>query len=471
MERYYSDILCQGLRLIYFQADPSGFAEGVQLLEKAVALDEPHAFYFLVRCYGWGDGNVKVNEKRAKKLSKRGIELGSDLCVLGADRMDILKGDIKNAMTGTLEEAFQGVLSMAKNGEPMAQYAIGLFYFWGDMLLNFQKPSKEEFHKYEKENAAQALKWFRLSAEQGCIPAFRNAFNSVRNGVNGVTKDLEEALRWAETMDGKVDMRDYYHSFILEYQSLKRHADAIRWCERGIQDGVSVCAVNLGLVYLYGDRGAAEDDAKALQLFKTAAEAGDEYGSYNAGRCYYHGWGTEIDYNEAFRCFEQALQRGHQNSKRYLAQCYFWGRGTWPDYGRAVQMMEKLIREKQDYPKELMGYCCLHGEGIAAACLGAFWRKPPRQAADKPGCSWEICTTRQLAFPKTSPWRCPAIRRLLPKKSPKPLRLWDATKRPYSENGKERKARQVEQGNPPLLDSHSISVNRASFCVSLLFPI
>ena len=42
MERYYSDILCQGLRLIYFQADPSGFAEGVQLLEKAVALDEPH---------------------------------------------------------------------------------------------------------------------------------------------------------------------------------------------------------------------------------------------------------------------------------------------------------------------------------------------------------------------------------------------------------------------------------------------
>lgn len=366
MERYYSDILCQGLRLIYFQADPSGFAEGVQLLEKAVALDEPHAFYFLARCYGWGDGNVKVNEKRAKKLSKRGIELGSDLCVLGADRMDILKGDIKNAMTGTLEEAFQGVLSMAKNGEPMAQYAIGLFYLWGDMLLNFQKPSKEEFHKYEKENAAQALKWFRLSAEQGCIPAFRNAFNSVRNGVNGVTKDLEEALRWAETMDGKVDMRDYYHSFILEYQSLKRHADAIRWCERGIQDGVSVCAVNLGLVYLYGDRGAAEDDAKALQLFKTAAEAGDEYGSYNAGRCYYHGWGTEIDYNEAFRCFEQALQRGHQNSKRYLAQCYFWGRGTWPDYGRAVQMMEKLIREKQDYPKELMGYCCLHGEGIAA---------------------------------------------------------------------------------------------------------
>ena len=91
MERYYSDTLCQGLRLIYFQSDSSKFAEGVQLLEMATANEEPHAFYFLARCYGWGDGDVTPNERKAKKLSKRGIELGSSLCVLGADRMDILK--------------------------------------------------------------------------------------------------------------------------------------------------------------------------------------------------------------------------------------------------------------------------------------------------------------------------------------------------------------------------------------------
>lgn len=363
MERYYSDILCKGLRLLYFQADPALFAEGVQLLEQAVQKEEPHAFYFLARCYGWGDGNVTVNEKKAKKLSKRGIELGSDLCVLGADRMDILKGDVKNAMTKTLEDAFNGVMSMAREGEPMAQYAVGLFYFWGDMLLNFQKPSKEDFLKCEKENAAQALKWFRLSAAQGCIPSFRNAFNSVRNGVNGVTKDLEEALRWAETMDGRVDMRDYYHSFILEYQNLKRHSDAIRWCERGVRDGVSVCAVDLGLAYLYGERGVAEDDAKALQLFLTAARAGDEYGSYNAGRCYYNGWGCAKDYNQAFRYFDQALKDGHQASKWYLAHCYFWGHGTQVNYETAVRMMNRLISENQNYPKELMGYCCLYGQG------------------------------------------------------------------------------------------------------------
>ena len=122
MRNYYSDTLKEGLRLLYFQAeDSSRYAEGVQLLEQAVANEEPDAFYFLARCYGWGDGNVKDDDRKAKKLSKRGIELGSDLCVLGADRMDILKGDIEKAMTGTLKDAFDGVLAMAEDGEPMAK--------------------------------------------------------------------------------------------------------------------------------------------------------------------------------------------------------------------------------------------------------------------------------------------------------------------------------------------------------------
>lgn len=363
---YYSDTLNEGIHLLYFQSDPSKFPDGVKLLEQAVENEEPHAFYFLARCYGWGDGNVKDDERKAKRLSKRGIELGSSLCVLGADRMDILKGDIERAMTGSLEDAYKDVLAMAENGDPMAQYAIGLFYFWGDMLLHFQKPSREQFAKCEKENAAEALKWFRRSAEQGCIPAFRNAFNSVRNGVNGVEMNLEEALRWAETMDGKVDMRDYYHSFIMEYQKLKRHSDAIRWCEKGVRENLSTCMVDLGLVYLYGDRGAQEDDAKALGLFKMAADRGDEYGCYHVGRCLYNGWGCTKDFAQAFYWFDQARRGGHQACKSFLANCYFWGRGTEINYEMAVRMMEELRKERQNYPKELMGYCCLYGKGISA---------------------------------------------------------------------------------------------------------
>ncbi len=365
MGKFYSDTLEAGLKLLYFQADETRFPEGVALLEKAVAADEPDAFYFLARCYGWGDGNVRENIKKAKSLSKQGICLGSDLCVLGAERLDILKGDIKDAMTKDLRASFDSVLRVAEQGDPMAQYAIGLFYFWGDMLMDFQKPTKEEFAACEKANAKEALKWFRRSAEAGCIPSFRNAFNSVRNGVNGVEKDLEGALRWVETMVGKVDMRTYYHSIFLEYKGLKNYEAAFRWGERGVRDKEPDSTVDQGLAYLSGNDAVKVDEAKALDLFKKASEWGSCYGSYNAGRCYYYGWGCELNYTEAFRWFDKADRDGHPNAKWFLAYCYCLGRGTQKDPAKGVTMIRALQRQGKDYPKELMGYCLLHGEGTA----------------------------------------------------------------------------------------------------------
>jgi len=365
MGMFYSDTLEAAIKLLYFQADESRFLEGVSLLEKAVANGEPDAFYFLARCYGWGDGNVKANEKKAKSLSKQGIQLGSDLCVLGAERMDILEGDIKDAMTKELKTSFDNVLRVAEQGEPMAQYAIGLFYFWGDMLINFQRPSQKDFLACEKANAKEALKWFRRSAEKGCIPAFRNAFNSVRNGVNGVEKDPKGALCWVETMVGKVDMRTYYHSIFLEYEKLKNYEAAARWGERGVMDREPDSTVDLGLAYLSGNTAVKMDEAKALELFKKAYEWGSCYGSYNVGRCYYYGWGAERNYMEAFRWFDKADHDGHPSAKWYLAYCYCLGRGTQKDPTKGVMLIRMLQRQNKNYPKELLGYCLLHGEGTA----------------------------------------------------------------------------------------------------------
>ena len=199
------------MRLIYFQADPALFPQGVKLVEQAVVAGEPDAYYYLARCYAWEDGNVEGDERKAKELYKKGIALGSDLCVLGADRMGALNEEMKTVMVRSLRESYDAVLKMAEAGDPMAQYTVGLFYFWGDMLFRFQKPSKGEFDRCEKENAQVALKWFCRSAEQGCIPAFRNAFNGMRGGINSIPKDPKEALRWAESVKDKVDMRDYYY--------------------------------------------------------------------------------------------------------------------------------------------------------------------------------------------------------------------------------------------------------------------
>ena len=141
MGRFYSDTLEEGVRLIYVQADPALFPRGVNLVEQAVEAGEPNAYYYLARCYAWGDGNVKEDERRAKELYKKGIALGSDLCVLGADRMNALNEEMRSVMVRSMRESYDAVLKMAEAGDPMSQYTVGLFYFWGDMLFRFQQPS------------------------------------------------------------------------------------------------------------------------------------------------------------------------------------------------------------------------------------------------------------------------------------------------------------------------------------------
>ena len=111
MGRFYSDTLEEGVRLIYFQADPALFPRGVNLVEQAVEAGEPNAYYYLARCYAWGDGNVKEDERRAKELYKKGIALGSDLCVLGADRMNALNEEMRSVMVRSMRESYDAVLS------------------------------------------------------------------------------------------------------------------------------------------------------------------------------------------------------------------------------------------------------------------------------------------------------------------------------------------------------------------------
>lgn len=318
MSQYYSDTLDWALKLLYFQADPGKFSEGVKLLEEAVAKDEPDAYYFLARCYAWEDGNVKEDPGKARQLSKRGIELGSDLCVLGADRMGELDGDVKDAMTKPLLQSFEAVRQMAEDGEPMAQYAVGLFYFWGDMYMNFQIHTDLDFEQCRKENAMEALKWFRASAVQGCIPSFRNAFNSVREGVNDVPKDLKAAMEWMESVEEKLDLRDYYYSIALSYKELEYYTNMVKWAERGLRIQNSGCVLLLGQAYFNGT-GVVPDYQRAKQLFEEAGPKRPEAWKY-LGDMYDKGLGVQEDINQAIAYYQKAFQGGFKAAGQELSR-------------------------------------------------------------------------------------------------------------------------------------------------------
>lgn len=363
MGKFYSDTLDEALRILYFQADESRWPRGVELLQTAVDAGEPDACYFLARCYAWEDGGVAEDMQRARALSRQGIEAGSDLCVLGADRFNGLTGDVQAAMKGTLEDAFHGAVRQAEAGDPMAQYAVALFYYWEDISALQRPASQAEYDKNEKKNALEAIKWYRKAAEQGCIPAFRNHYACLAKGTNGAPHDEKAALRFVEDMKNKVDIPlHFYQEFAWKYQDMDQDKDALRWLEAGAAKDDRDCTNNLGEAYRRG-LGVKEDDKKAFALYQKAEALGEPYGSYNLGQCYLNGWGTAEDEHAAIPYFQRSALAGVLDAVRMLAVCNYYGYGTPVDYNAAFTLATEAMEKGSGGAIRLVGRCYLYGQG------------------------------------------------------------------------------------------------------------
>lgn len=271
MQKFYSDNLSDGIKLLYFQTDSSQYAKAVSLLENAAKDNEPDAYYVLARCYAWGDSGLpdsRQNDKKAIELSQRGAELGSSLAILGADRFNELNA-LKPYMKVTHEQAFAEAVKMAESGNPLAMYAVGLVYYWGDIknLPAHRLPTPEA-------NAVESLKWFDRAAAQGFIPAFRNAYISRHSGSNHVPKDVAGAIALLEKVQDCCEIPSTLSSNIgNDYDKLGRKDKMIEWYQRGVKAGDAICMYNMAYSYEHGD-GVPRNNNKAYQFYKMSEKAG-----------------------------------------------------------------------------------------------------------------------------------------------------------------------------------------------------
>ena len=116
------------------------------------------------------------------------------------------------------------------------------------------------------QDAAEAVRWYRLAAEQGDATAQFNLGNMYRTG-RGVPQDAAEAVRWYRRA------------------AFPRPA------------GVSVPPVAqsmLGFMYDTGE-GVPQDDTKAVRFYRLAAEQGDATAQFNLGNMYRTGRGVPQD--------------------------------------------------------------------------------------------------------------------------------------------------------------------------------
>jgi len=91
------------------------------------------------------------------------------------------------------------------------------------------------------------------------------------------------------------------------------------------------CAMyNLGLWYELGDKGLAEDKAKAFKWFEKSYEAGDLSGTGCLGRCYLMGKGVPACLTRGATVMSEAATRGSKSACFILGYAYGGGLNGFP---------------------------------------------------------------------------------------------------------------------------------------------
>lgn len=332
MGKFYSEELTKGIELLYCQNDSGKFAEAVRYIEAAVQNGEPDAYYVLARCYAWGDSGFEdseANNKKAIELSIEGTKLGSALCVLGADRFSELEA-VKPYMKGTHEQAFEAVMQQAKEGNALAMYAIGLVYYWGDIL---------GLPKYDRntttgENSLEGIKWFDKAAMLGFLPAFKNSFNGRINGKNDVKANPEAAIAFLESVEGHCQVPlGLYANIGDTYQKLHRPDKMIDWYKKGAELKDAASAYSLAYVYGDGIEVTADYEQSTSWALK-ALEYGSRKAVFYAGKGYLFGYGVSKDYELAYNYLSKS---GFSDAHMLLGQMYEEGLYVKQDYNKAVE--------------------------------------------------------------------------------------------------------------------------------------
>ena len=203
MGKFFSDVVEQALRDIYYDMASGHGQESFRRLEEASEAGDGDASALLARClcgyqYTWSGHGFPEDDHRAVKLMHQSVDQGSAIGVL----LSLRSGELapwreKKMPFSSLQEAFDIVLAKAEGGDAFCQYTIGNVYFWWDFLRIEGKnkesfPNEEAFRSYMKNSIAKCEGWFLKAYEGGMYHAGNNLNNYYHKG----DEDLIPPMPW-----------------------------------------------------------------------------------------------------------------------------------------------------------------------------------------------------------------------------------------------------------------------------------
>ena len=239
------------------------------------------------------------------------------------------------------------------------------------------------------EDALEALKWCRKSAEQG-LSIGQLTFAHYYDAGECVRQNMSKAGKWyrkaavsllREAEQDNADAQFLLASLLRYGKGMERDLnEASKWYRKAAALGNDDAQLELGHLYLHGIC-VKRNAEKAFEWFRESAMQGNDDAALILGKLYHRGNGTPKSLEKAFRWFLRSARHGNAEAAHYLAMCYEHGEGVETDKVKAVTWLGRsaLIGNPDDAYK--LGVYYANGSVVCRDMDKAvfFWKIAAKQ--------------------------------------------------------------------------------------------
>ena len=231
--------------------------------------------------------------------------------------------DFGQGLEQNYKEALKWYRMAAEQGLVEAQYNLGTVYLQGNEV--------PQDHK-------EAVKWFRMAADQGYADAQYNLGALYAMG-KGVDKDFIAGYAWTNVAKANgYDVENNLRLFKTEMTS-EQIAEALTladdimkrtWDPANVESSITP-GLQLSLVSTSNKGGRIPQTPASMPSKESSVETREQ------AKKHYFGRDSLIDYRKSFALFKQSAQAGDAEAARYLGIMYLRGKGVLKDNAKALE--------------------------------------------------------------------------------------------------------------------------------------
>ncbi|MBQ8357220.1 MAG: SEL1-like repeat protein [Clostridia bacterium] len=209
----------------------------------------------------------------------------------------------------------------------------------------------------DKKDEAAARKWYHAAADGGNTWSLVMLGDCYRDGIGG-NKDEAEAFKWYKKAADAGEAWGQFHTANRLFEGLgceKNAAEGLRYMLLAGEQGNEWAADQLRWRYQCG-KDIEKNDAEAFKWAKKRMEIKrDGWGLCVMGDYYANGWGTQKDEAKALELYRAAAELGYANAQYNVGDYYLHGKGGLPvDKLKAIEWLMKAAANGQNHAAEIL---------------------------------------------------------------------------------------------------------------------